>query len=94
MHLRVRRFGHFIVLDIKANAFLHHMVRNITGTLLQVGLGQAEAGWVQEVLDGRDRNLAGATAKAGGLYLVEVDYPPEFGLPKTVPGPLWLPDPF
>ncbi|MBL1377860.1 tRNA pseudouridine(38-40) synthase TruA [Zobellella iuensis] len=92
MHLTVKRYGHYVVLDIKANAFLHHMVRNITGSLLAVGMGQAEAGWVKEILEGRDRNLAGVTAKAGGLYLVEVDYPAHFGLPSPVPGPLWLPD--
>ncbi|MDP5291406.1 tRNA pseudouridine(38-40) synthase TruA [Oceanimonas sp. CHS3-5] len=92
MHLNVQRFGHYIVLDIKANAFLHHMVRNITGTLLKVGMGEADGAWVREVLEGRDRNLAGVTAKAGGLYLVGVDYPDEFGLPVTIPGPLWLPD--
>ncbi|MGP7734104.1 tRNA pseudouridine(38-40) synthase TruA [Oceanimonas smirnovii] len=92
MHLNVQRFGHYIVLDIKANAFLHHMVRNITGTLLKVGMGEADAAWVKQVLEGRDRNLAGVTAKAGGLYLVEVDYPAEYALPKTIPGPLWLPD--
>ncbi|OIN13161.1 tRNA pseudouridine(38-40) synthase TruA [Oceanisphaera psychrotolerans] len=92
MHLNVQRYGHYVVLDIKANAFLHHMVRNITGTLLMVGMGQADAGWVKEILEGRDRNLAGPTAKAGGLYLVEVDYPAELGLPVSVPGPLWLPD--
>ncbi|GAA3531747.1 tRNA pseudouridine(38-40) synthase TruA [Zobellella aerophila] len=92
MHLNVKRYGEYVVLDIKANAFLHHMVRNITGTLLEVGMGNAESGWVREVLEGRDRNLAGVTAKAGGLYLVSVDYPEHFELPATVPGPLWLPD--
>jgi tRNA pseudouridine38-40 synthase len=69
-HLCVSRQGPYIVLDIRANAFLHHMVRNITGSLL----------------------LAGPTAKAGGLYLVDVDYPAEFALPQLPLGPLWLPD--
>ncbi|WP_417614906.1 tRNA pseudouridine(38-40) synthase TruA [Oceanisphaera sp.] len=92
VHLNVVRYGHYVVLDIKANAFVHHMVRNIAGTLIKVGLGEMDVSWVKEVLSARDRNLAGPTAKAGGLYLVAVDYPESFGLPTTIPGPLWLPD--
>ncbi|MBR9858996.1 MAG: tRNA pseudouridine(38-40) synthase TruA [Gammaproteobacteria bacterium] len=92
MQLKVERYGHYVVLDIKANAFVHHMVRNITGTLLKVGMGEESVSWVQQVLEGRDRNLAGPTAKAGGLYLVAVDYPEHYGLPDAPPGPLWLPD--
>ena len=57
----------YIVLDIKANAFLHHMVRNITGSLLLVGQGLQPVEWIAEVLAARDRNLAGPTAKAGTL---------------------------
>jgi len=91
-HLCVSRSGPYIVLDIKANAFLHHMVRNITGSLLLVGQGLKPVEWIAEVLAARDRNLAGPTAKAGGLYLVDVDYPAEFALPQLPLGPLWLPD--
>lgn len=91
-HLCVSRSGPYIVLDIKANAFLHHMVRNITGTLIEVGKGEQPVTWVAEVLAARDRNVAGPTAKAGGLYLVEVDYPEAFALPRVPLGPLWLPD--
>lgn len=91
-HLCVSRSGPYIVLDIKANAFLHHMVRNITGSLLLVGQGLQPVQWIAEVLAAKDRNLAGPTAKAGGLYLVDVDYPAEFGLPRPPLGPLWLPD--
>ncbi|WP_324032974.1 tRNA pseudouridine(38-40) synthase TruA [Aeromonas caviae] len=91
-HLCVSRSGPYIVLDIKANAFLHHMVRNITGSLLLVGQGLQPVEWIAEVLAAKDRNLAGPTAKAGGLYLVDVDYPAEFGLPRPPLGPLWLPD--
>ena len=80
------------MLDIRANAFLHHMVRNITGSLLLVGQGLQPVEWIAEVLAAKDRNLAGPTAKAGGLYLVDVDYPAEFGLPRPPLGPLWLPD--
>lgn len=91
-HLAVSRQGPYVVLDIRANAFLHHMVRNITGSLLEVGLGHQPGAWIAELLAAKNRDLAGATAKAGGLYLVEVTYPEHFGLPKMPLGPLWLPD--
>ena len=79
--LSVWRRGPYVVLDIHANAFLHHMVRNIAGVLLAVGDGRAEADWPLEVLAARDRRASGITAPAGGLYFVHVDYPPEFDLP-------------
>ncbi|TKB49850.1 tRNA pseudouridine(38-40) synthase TruA [Ferrimonas sediminicola] len=91
--LSVSRRNHFVIMDIKANAFVHHMVRNIVGSLMEVGKGEQPVEWIAELLAGRDRNLAAATAKAEGLYLVEVDYPDQFGLPKSQPGPLFLPDP-
>jgi tRNA pseudouridine38-40 synthase len=92
MHLQISRYGNFIVLDIKANAFLHHMVRNITGSLLEVGMGRRPPEWIAELLAAKDRTLAAATAKAEGLYLVDVDYPAHFDIPKTALGPLFLPD--
>ena len=92
MHLNVSRHGHFIVVDIKANAFVHHMVRNIVGSLIVVGRDEQPTEWIQWLLQAKDRNLAGPTAKAEGLYLVEVDYPQEFDLPKVPVGPLFLPD--
>jgi len=70
----VTRCGDIISLQITANAFLHHMVRNVVGTLVKVGRGDADPEWVAAVLDGQDRRLAGMTAPAGGLYLVGVDY--------------------
>jgi tRNA pseudouridine38-40 synthase len=90
-HLRIERFGDYIVLDIKANAFLHHMVRNITGSLLEIGMGRKPTEWLAELLASRDRTLAAATAKAGGLYLVEVDYPEPYAIPQVALGPLFLP---
>ena len=63
-----------ILLDIKANAFLHHMVRNIVGTLLKVGRGEKTIEWVKEVLDAKDRKRAGATAEPQGLYFVKAFY--------------------
>ncbi|HEX5793525.1 MAG TPA: tRNA pseudouridine(38-40) synthase TruA [Rheinheimera sp.] len=90
-HLTIERRGDYIVLDIKANAFLHHMVRNITGSLLEVGMQNRPPQWIGDLLTAKNRNLAAATAKPGGLYLVDVDYPAHFGLPATELGPLFLP---
>ena len=84
--------GPNVILDIRANAYLHHMVRNITGSLVEVGMGHQPESWIADVLAARDRECAGATAKAGGLYLVDVTYPEHFGLPVLPLGPLWLPD--
>ena len=85
----VVRHGDYVVVDITANAFLHHMVRNIVGSLLEVGKGQASVTWLGELLAGRDRTQAAATAKAHGLYLVDVRYPAEFALPSPLIGPMF-----
>jgi len=66
--------GNDILLDIKANAFLHHMVRNIVGTLLKIGKGERPVEWIQEVLDSKDRREAGATAQPQGLYFIKAFY--------------------
>jgi tRNA pseudouridine38-40 synthase len=79
--LQVERAGAWITIEARADAFLHHMVRNIAGALMHVGLGKAPPEWVGEVLAARDRRVAAATAPAGGLYLVAVAYAPEFALP-------------
>ncbi|HLQ12645.1 MAG TPA: tRNA pseudouridine(38-40) synthase TruA [Steroidobacteraceae bacterium] len=79
--LVVRRRDEWVQVDITANAFLHHMVRNIVGTLVAVGLGDAPAGRAGEQLESRQRRTGEATAPAHGLYLWRVEYPPEFGLP-------------
>ncbi|PIJ51602.1 tRNA pseudouridine(38-40) synthase TruA [Erwinia sp. OLTSP20] len=92
MHIQVRRYGAYVVVDIKANAFVHHMVRNIVGSLLEIGCGNQHAGWMAELLAAKDRTLAAATARAEGLYLVAVDYPGEFALPHSPMGPLFLED--
>ncbi|WP_369790116.1 tRNA pseudouridine(38-40) synthase TruA [Rouxiella sp. WC2420] len=92
IHLNVSRFGHYVVVDIKANAFVHHMVRNIVGSLVEVGAGNQPESWMAELLAVKNRNLAAATAKAEGLYLVGVDYPEKFALPKVTLGPLFLAD--
>src|SRR5699024_3046676 len=81
--IEVVRYGDWLQVDIRANAFLHHMVRNIVGSLLQVGCGRRSEGWIATVLAGRDRRRAGMTAPARGLRLRQVHYPPEFDLPAT-----------
>jgi tRNA pseudouridine38-40 synthase len=77
----ITRDGDRVTLSITANAFLHHMVRNIAGLLMSVGEGESPAERVAAVLAGRDRKASAATAPPDGLYLVSVRYPAEFGLP-------------
>ncbi|UZX56345.1 tRNA pseudouridine(38-40) synthase TruA [Yersinia ruckeri] len=91
-HVKVTRQGAYIVVDIKANAFVHHMVRNIVGSLIEIGCGNQDENWIAELLTLKDRSKAAATAKAEGLYLVAVDYPEHFGLPCVPMGPLFLAD--
>lgn len=81
--LSVHRHGDWLIIDVHANAFLHHMVRNIAGMLVQVGRGDQPPGWAGEVLASGDRRQAGITAPAQGLYFYEVCYPEEFGLPGS-----------
>lgn len=88
--LNVVRSDQYVVIDIEANAFLHHMVRNIAGTLMRVGAGLEPAEWVGAVLESRDRRLSGVTAPAAGLYLVGVDYPDQVSMPRAVPGPAFV----
>lgn len=92
LHCQVKRHGQFVVIDIKANAFLHHMVRNIAGSLMRVGRQLETVSWIPEVLAAKDRSLAGMTAPSGGLYFVGVDYPQAFEIPKEPLGPLFLPE--
>jgi len=79
--ISVERDGDWITLHVSANAFLQHMVRNITGTLAAIGRGDESVGWAGEVLAGRNRKRGGAAAPPHGLTLVGVEYPDEFDLP-------------
>ncbi|MEN9725727.1 MAG: hypothetical protein RL434_93 [Pseudomonadota bacterium] len=80
-HISVSREGSQVVLLVRANAFLQHMVRNFTGVLLAIGRGERPVAWTGELLAARDRTQAGVTAPPQGLYLTHVDYPPHFGIP-------------
>lgn len=91
-HARLSRQGRFVVFDIQANAFLQHMVRNLMGSLLTIGRGQQPSAWMAELLAGRDRRLASATADPDGLYLVAVDYPDADGLGAGLRLPPFLHD--
>ncbi|MGH8297637.1 MAG: tRNA pseudouridine synthase A, partial [Steroidobacteraceae bacterium] len=79
--LTVARAGDWLAIEATANAFLHHMVRNIAGLLIRIGKGDAPPSWAAEVLAGGDRRLSAATAPADGLYLWGVRYPAAFALP-------------
>lgn len=73
--------GPWVVFEFTANAFLYHMVRNLVGTLIDIGRGRHRPEWAAELLDGRDRKLAAPTAPAEGLCLAAIAYPPEFDVP-------------
>lgn len=88
--LQVIRKGDLIIMDITANAFLHHMVRNIVGVLMMVGSGRKPVSWVQEVLLAKDRKLGAETAPPYGLYLSAVTYPAEFGISANINTPLFF----
>ncbi len=80
-YVKVTRHNHFVVIEIQANAFLHHMVRNIAGSLMVVGGGQRAPEWIQEVMEAKDRRKAAETAAPTGLYLHKVNYPDCYHFP-------------
>jgi tRNA pseudouridine38-40 synthase len=84
----VTRRGSFLRIRLIANAFLHHMVRNIVGSLIPIGLGDEEVDWLARLLETRDRTRAAATAPPHGLYLTGVQYPEHFAIPPAVPLPM------
>jgi tRNA pseudouridine38-40 synthase len=83
--LDIERYGEFVVLDLEANGFLHHMVRNIAGVLAKIGAGEAAPHWAREVLEQRDRTRGGVTASPNGLYFANVYYPAQFDIPVLLP---------
>ena len=89
MEINVKRSKDIITIDITANAFLHHMVRNIAGVLMAIGSGRKPVSWAKEVLQSRDRKLGAETASPYGLYLVGVSYPEEFQVKNNLSMPLF-----
>jgi tRNA pseudouridine38-40 synthase len=85
--LDVTRHGPYVIIEIVANAFLHHMVRNIAGVLIDIGAGRRSPQWSQEVLRARDRQLGGVNAPPHGLYFVSAEYPESCGVPQAPPSP-------
>jgi len=84
LDISVVRRGNEVCIDVTANGFLYHMVRNISGSLVSIGRGEKPVGWLQELLLGRDRRQAAATAAPEGLYFVGARYPMEYGLPREM----------
>jgi len=82
--ISVQRVGEEVIVEVQANAFLHHMVRNIVGSLLEIGAGEQPEDWIATLLAGRDRSVAGPTAPAAGLVFLGPLYPAEWGLPAEV----------
>lgn len=80
--LEINKLGDWYVMTICANAFLHHMVRNIAGVLMAIGKGKKEINWIEEVLEAKDRTAGGVTAPPHGLYLADIKYPDKYIIPK------------
>ncbi len=87
--IKVACQGEFIFIDIHADGFLHHMVRNIVGVLIDIGKGDQEIDWANTVLQYRDRTKGGVTAQAAGLYLVKVQYDDVYGLDNKIKWPVF-----
>lgn len=81
--LQVKRQDNYVIIDVRANAFLYHMVRNIAGVLMAIGSGQKDIEWSRMVLEAKNRSVAGTTAPSEGLYLVNVEYPAHFKIPSA-----------
>jgi tRNA pseudouridine38-40 synthase len=89
--ISISRRGAYWRFDFEANAFLHHMIRNIMGCLVAVGQGLRRPEWMEQVLQARSREVAAPTFSPDGLYFVGPLYDAKWGLPDTVPGLDWLP---
>lgn len=83
--ISVDRDDDVVSLDVTANGFLYHMVRNIAGSLMHIGLGEASVEWMAELLEARDRKRAAPTAAPEGLYFIGARYPAQYELPAGAP---------
>ena len=83
LDVAVSREDDRVTLDIEANGFLYHMVRNIAGSLIDIGAGEQDVSWMGELLEKQDRRQAGVTAPPDGLYFMGVRYPGTAGLPTS-----------
>ncbi|WOD07279.1 tRNA pseudouridine(38-40) synthase TruA [Marinomonas sp. GJ51-6] len=91
LNFNVQKLGQYIVLDVRANAFLHHMIRNFAGVLMTIGAGEKPISWAKDVLEAKDRCQGGITAPPDGLYFVDAQYPEPFNVPTAPLGPHFLP---
>lgn len=82
-NIGVSRENNIVTLEVSANGFLHHMIRNIIGTLLPIGRNEKSVGSIRDVLESKDRKKAGVTAPPNGLYFLGVKYPEKFNLPQS-----------
>ena len=81
--VQIEQCGNIVAFDFSANAFLHHMIRNIVGALVYVGAGRHSLNQFQEIFESRNRSLAAPTFMADGLYLANIQYDAKFGIPAT-----------
>lgn len=82
--VKIRQQGDLIVFTLRANAFLHHMVRNIVGSLVFVGMQKRDPNWIADLMAAKDRSLSAPTFMPDGLYLAKIDYDKKWGLPDVV----------
>jgi tRNA pseudouridine38-40 synthase len=88
--ISVRRYSDIVMIEVQANAFLYHMIRNIAGVLMPIGMGRKPVSWCAELLEQKDRSKAGVTAPSDGLYFVGVEYPQKYNIPSQPWGPVFV----
>jgi tRNA pseudouridine38-40 synthase len=89
MHeINIERHGDLIVFTLRASAFLHHMVRNLVGSLVYIGAGREAPEWMGQLLAAKDRSLAAPTFMPDGLYLADIEYDDKWGIPRESARPL------
>jgi tRNA pseudouridine38-40 synthase len=88
--ISVKRFADIVMIEVQANAFLYHMIRNIAGVLMPIGMGRKPVSWCGDLLAQQDRAKGGVTAPSDGLYFVGVDYPDKYNIPSKPWGPVFV----